>query len=186
MNNKDLTWHIGKHHYAESKVRFLKRFETALCLFSKSVAQVYANYQMVPCENNVSVTAHPNPHAYHDIFNHINSDAIIATGIRIVPSEFVSAAYRHDLAMIFKSPKTGKMTALPLAEGIKLIERRMGAGNFLPVMINSDLQLLKGKIPAMHLHRIDLNKLENLSLFHRSDLQLTIETKMTELLEQVA
>ena len=184
--NKDLVWHIGEQHYTESKVRFLKRFETALCLFSKSVAQVYSNYRMVPCSASGDIIAYPNPHAYHDIFNRINSDAIIPTGIRIVPSEFINAVYRDDLAIVYRAQKTGKIVSMPLSEGIRQLEQRFGAGKFLPIMINTDLQLIDGKIPAMHLHRVELDKLHELSLFHRSDLQLTIETKMGELLEQVA
>lgn len=180
--NQDLIWKIGSHQYAESSVQFLKRFESALCLFSTTVAQLYSNYEMVPVsQGSKRIVALPNPHAYHDTFNHVNSEAIVPTGIRIIPSELTQSDFSGSLSLLFRSKKTGKVHTMPLAQGIKKLEQTFGEGNFLPVMINKDLHLINGKIPAMHLHRVKLDKLERLSQFQRSDIKITIERKMAEL-----
>lgn len=180
--NQDLVWKVGNTQYAESAVQFLKRFESALCLFSNTVDQLYSNYEMMPVSNGSKrIVALPNPHAYHDTFSNVDSEAIVPTGIRIIPSELTQTDFSGNLSMLFRSKKTGKVHTMPLAEGIKKLEKTFGEGNFLPVMINKDLHLINGNIPAMHLHRVQLDKLERLSMFQRSDIKITIEKKMAEL-----
>ena len=181
QSNQDLIWKIGSNQYAERSVQFLKRFESALCLFSNTVAQLYSNYEMVPVSSGSKrIVALPNPHAYHDTFNHVDSDAIVPTGIRIIPSELTQTDPAGSLSILVKT-KSGKIHTMPLAKGIAKLEQSFGQGNFLPVMINKDLHLINGKIPAMHLHRVKLHKLARLSQFQRSDIRVTIERKMAEL-----
>ena len=181
QSNQDLIWKIGNHQYAERSVQFLKRFESALCLFSNTVAQLYSNYEMVPVSNGSKrIVALPNPHAYHDTFNHVDGDAIVPTGIRIIPSELAKQDSSDRLSLLVRS-KAGKVHTMPLRLGIEKLEQHFGCGNFLPVMINKDLQMINGQIPAMHLHRVNLDKLSRLSQFQRSDIKVTIKRKMAEL-----
>ncbi len=83
--------------------------------------------------------------------------------------------------MVFRSKKTGQLRSIPLSKGLKQLEKKLGKGNFLPVMINNDLQMIDGKVPCMHLHRIKIDKLAYLSDFQRNDLQEAIERKMEAL-----
>ena len=179
--NKDLVWTIGTKVYLESAVGFLKRFESALCLFSSSVRQLYTNYEIVRVSNSSNrMVALPNPYAFHDTFNNVLGDAVVPTGMRIVPSEF-NGSGEEDLLLVYKSKRYGTTKAVPLRQGLKALEKHYGKGNFLPVMINKDLQFINNKTPAMHLHRVDINKLNHLSDFQRSDLRLAIEDKMATL-----
>lgn len=181
--NQDLIWKIGSLQFRETTVGFLKRFEASLCLFSNTVAQLYSNYEIVPEHSRSDrMVALPDPFADHDTFNHVKSDAVVATGIRIIPTEFTGKpCSKGSLTMLYRSKKTNKMLSLPLAEGLKRLEKKYGAGEFLPVMINKDLHLINGSVPAMHLHRVKLDKLHNLSSFQRNDIQYTIGQKIAQL-----
>lgn len=180
--NKDLIWVIGNKVYLESAVCFLKRFESALCLFSTSVDQLYSNYEIVPANNEANrMVAMPNPYAYHDTFSLLNSDAVVPTGIRVIPSEVAGRSGSSKLLMLYKSSKSDQLRSIPLAQGLKKLEKHFGKGRFLPVMVNNDLQFINGTVPAMHLHRVEIDKLDHLSEFQRHDLQSTIARKMNRL-----
>ncbi len=124
-SNHDLIWTIGNTKYAEGSIRFLKRFETSLCLFSNTVAQLYSNYEMVPVVGSSGIVALSNPHAYHDTFSNIDHNAIVPTGIRIIPSEYIGKGNDCELTMIFGSQKSHKFITVPLADGIKQLEKKL-------------------------------------------------------------
>lgn len=179
-NHQDLIWNIGKNRYIESTVGFIKRFESALCLFSSSLHQLYSNYEIIQAnQESGRMIALPNPYAFHDTYSNILNDAIIPTGVHLAPSEIIGSSNKK-LLMLFRSKKSGKIQTTDLETGFKALEKSFGKDNFLPVMVNNDLRFTDKNIPTMHLHRIDLEKLQHISSFERSDIKIAIKDKMAK------
>lgn len=181
--NSDLVWNFHSARYFETAVGFLKRFENSLCMFSSSVRQLYTNYEIIqPTKAQKRMVALPNPFAYHDTYNNVIGDAIEPTGMHVVPLEYLDKSApkrnRHELLLMYRSKKTGRYKAIPLKKGLQKLQQRYGAENFLPVMINKDLKFIDGKVPSMHLHRINLKRLNELSSFERTDIQGAIQKKL--------
>ncbi len=179
--NRDLVWTLGGHTFPENTFGFLKRFENALCLFSSTVSQLYSNYEIVhfgyDCRKLVAL---PNAFAAHDTFNGIISDAVEPTGLYIIPNEVTGVeCTEKGLKLVFRCRKTGKPRSVPLHYGLeRVMEKYLRQEPFLPVMINRDLKSLNGRIPAMHLHRLCVGKLDNISELMKSDIAKTVLEKM--------
>lgn len=182
-HNQDLVWSLGDKQYAESTFGFLKRFESALCLFSNTVSQLYSNYEIVHFgHEGTKLVALPNAFAAHDTFNNVEPDAVEPTGLYIIPSELAKSVETCGLLLLYKCGKTGARKTVPLADGLARITKRyMPNEPFLPVMINRDLRSLKGSIPAMHLHRLRVDKLLKLSNLEKQDILNTVNVKMKAL-----
>jgi hypothetical protein len=55
---------------------------------------------------------------------------------------------------------------------------------FLPVLMKGDLREFDQQMPYIHLHRLQLARLERLSSFERDDIQQTITRKLLTLYRQ--
>lgn len=179
--NRDLVWTLGGNVFPEAAFGFLKRFETALCLFSGTVSQLYSNYEIVHFgHDGRKLVALPNAFAAHDTFNNIESDAVEPTGLYIVPTEVANlSSPEKGLKLVYRCRKTGAPKSMPLHEGLdKVMQKYLPNEPFLPVMINRDLKSLNGKIPAMHLHRLRVTKLSNISELMKNDISKTVLDKM--------
>jgi hypothetical protein len=179
--NKDLVWTLGGNSFPEQTFGFLKRFEAALCLFSGTVSQLYSNYEIVHFgHDGRKLVALPNAFAAHDTFNNIESDAVEPTGLYIIPTEVTNMqAPEKGLKLVYRCSKTGKPKSIPLQDGLEKVRQKyLPKEPFLPVMINRDLKSLNGKIPAMHLHRLRVAKLDNISDLMKMDISKTVEDKM--------
>lgn len=178
--NQDLIWTLGGKEFSESAYGFLKRFESALCLFSNTVSQLYSNYEIVHFgHEGRKLVALPNAFAAHDTFNNVDCDAIEATGLYIVPEEATRTSDKNGLLLLYRCSKTGKPKTLTLADGLGRVKSRyMPKEPFLPVMINRDLRSLKGNLPAMHLHRLRIDKLLKMSDLEKGDILKTVNQKM--------
>ncbi len=183
--NEDLVWHIGDRKYPERSVAFLKRFEEVLCLFSCSVEQLYSNYEIFTADSGYSdAIALPNPYAHHDTFNHIEADSVKKTGLYIVPTEAVNDAESKSLLLMYQSQKMRRMKSLPLKQGIEQVQQKYKKiSGFLPVILNKDLQVMNGAHPIMHLHYLNLNKLNFVSDLQKMDIRKTIEHKIEVLIQ---
>lgn len=172
---------MGGRQFSEDTFGFLKRFESALCLFSNTVSQLYSNYEIVHfgCEGK-KLVALPNAYASHDTFNNVDYNAVEATGLYIVPDEITSLHCKDQgLNLIYRSQKTGKLQSMPLADGLdKLRAKYLPSEPFLPVMINRDLKTLKSNVPAMHLHRLCVDRLLTTSDLEKCDISKTVLGKM--------
>lgn len=182
-HNQDLVWSLGGKKFSEATFGFLKRFESALCLFSSTVSQLYSNYEIVHFGyQGTKLVALPNAYAAHDTFNNVNGEAIEATGLYILPSEVTMPCDQRGLRLFYRCGKTGLPRSLPLAEGLERVKARYVPHEpFLPVMINRDLQTFRGGIPAMHLHRLKIDKLMSLSELEKTDIRNTVADKMRAL-----
>ena len=179
--NQDLVWSLGGNSFPEHTFGFLKRFEDALCLFSGTVSQLYSNYEIVNFgHDGRKLVALPNAFAAHDTFNNVVADAVEPTGLYIIPTEVTNlASPEKGLKLVYRCSKTGKPKSIPLHEGLdKVRQKYLPKEPFLPVMINRDLKSLNGKIPAMHLHRLRVTKLDALSELIKMDISKTVEDKM--------
>jgi hypothetical protein len=179
--NKDLVWSLGGNSFPEQTFGFLKRFEAALCLFSGTVSQLYSNYEIVHFgHDGRKLVALPNAFAAHDTFNNIDSDAVEPTGLYIIPTEVTNLNDpEKGLKLVYRCSKTGKPKSIPLHDGLEKVRQKyMPREPFLPVMINRDLKSLNGKIPAMHLHRLRVDKLDQISELMKMDISKTVEDKM--------
>lgn len=178
--NQDLVWKLSGFSYPEKAVAFLKRFEGSFCIFSKSVRQLYSNYELQQTfgEGN-SVVALPNPHAYHDTFFNIPEEAILPTGMVICPGE-VSGS--ENWLLCYKNGEGNGWKGTSLAKGIDLFREKYGKDDpFLPVLLNSDLKKSSSThLPLMHLHRISIKKLNLLSELQRKDIAATVADKFSK------
>ncbi len=179
--NSDLVWNLGNHKFTEAAFGFLKRFESAMCLYSGSVHQMYSNYEIlhVQQERN-TVVALPNAFAAHDTFDNIALESVIPTGLFIVPDEFSQNTISDTgLNMMFRCKRSKSVKTLPLAQGLeKAREQLFPNEDFLPVMINQDLRALKNSIPVMHVHHLHINYLADVSPMVRSNISRTVIEKV--------
>jgi len=180
--NNDLVWDLGGFSYPEAAVSFLKRFEQSFCVFSKSVQQIYSNYELMRTgPQSKTVVALPNPYAHHDIFFNILEEAVLPTGMVIMPGEVSGASewvlcYRGAL-------KSNKWRGMPLVDGLEKFKYKYGEDDpLLPILINTDLRRSgQAQKPLMHLHRVSLKKLKNLSDLELGDIQGTQRSVFVEL-----
>lgn len=180
-DNYDLIWQLGDYRYPEQVVSFLKRFEGSFCVFSRSVRQLYSNYEIQRTNSiSKSVVTLPNPHAWHDTFFNIPEEAVLPTGMVVSPGE-LGGSQRWILC--YRSEEAGRWKGMDLEKGIEKFRYRYGKDDpFLPVIMNTDLRKSSTKDqPLMHLHRISLKKLELLSELQRNDILKTVTHKISTL-----
>jgi hypothetical protein len=160
----DLDWDLDAITDRREAVAFLQRFENRLCIYSSYVEKLYSNYTfVVPEEEHGSITILPDEQAWHDTFNDIPADAVEPTGIHILPGETMGYT-----GLYLKIPGEHRLVAskeLPFQEGLKLLIHRYQAKgeSFLPVLIKGDLREYEARMPSLHLHRINPDKLARTS-----------------------
>lgn len=84
--NQDLIWDLDSMARRELAERFIKLFESRLCVYSESVGQLYTNYSLhFPSDLGRKMVVLPNPYAFHDTLHGIDSQAIRKTGLCVLP-----------------------------------------------------------------------------------------------------
>lgn len=177
--NQDLVWKLSGFSYPEKVVSFLKRFEGSFCIFSKSVQQLYSNYELqTTFGDRKSVVALPNPYAHHDTFFNIPEEAVLPTGMVICPGEIGGS---KDWLLCYKNEDNTGWKGTTLEKGLDIFQFKYGEdAPFLPVILNSDLRKSSTThMPLMHLHRISIKKLNLLSEMQRSDIAKTVADKIS-------
>src|SRR5690606_11149813 len=77
-------------NHRERAMAFVKQFETTMCVYSPSVEQLYTNYTMYfPQEWRRKLVILPDPAVFHDTFFNIQTEAVVSTGLYIVPGELL-------------------------------------------------------------------------------------------------
>ena len=67
----------------------------------------------------------------------------------------------------------------------QIISNQKKAGDlFLPILIKGDLREFDQQMPYLHLHRLQIARLDRLSAFERDDIQSTITRKLLMLYRQ--
>lgn len=180
--NADLVWDLDAFTHYSVAAAFVKRFENKLCVYSSSVEQLYSNYSIYfPEEEDRKMVILPDPYAYHDTFQGVPESAIQMTGLTIVPGEIVN---KQGLFLVipFKNMEGKKSRVVPLHVGLQAINRSRPPDNpLLPVVVKGDLRAMERKTPALHLHCIRLNRMDNRSSMERSAIKRVISEKLPTL-----
>lgn len=179
--NPDLAWDLDDFGDRDRAMDFVRQFESTMCVYSPSVEQLYSNYRMYfPQEWRRKLVILPDPKAFHDTFFHIQTEAVVSTGLYIVPGELVGQQGLY-LANV-KGDRTLGDRQVPFRAGIEAImKRRPKDDQFLPVLAKGDLRQFEQEWPVLHLHRIRPKVLERISDLDRSSLASVINEKLESL-----
>ena len=177
----DLCWSLKRHQAPDRAVALMKRMEKCLAVYSRTVRKIYTNYSVHrPEADDNGLVILPDFSAYHDMIHNITAEAIEPTGVSIVPG---AALGKKGMYVTGKMRGRKSSSALPLATGIKAM--RMGAfceGVFLPIVQYGDLrEMSRTQIPYLHLHRVNLAKLTEISDFEKSNVASNIQSRLQHL-----
>ena len=180
--NPDLAWDVEDIDMDTAK-GFVMQFESALCVYSPSVQQLYSNYNIYfPEELDRQLVILPDPSAFHDTFNGIPAEAISLTGLFIIPGELIGEVGLH-LANVDKDRKLGKRR-IPFENGMnQLMASRPDDDPLLPVLAKGDLRAMERAWPVLHLHRIKLRALETHSNLDLTNIRNVINEKLDSLFQ---
>lgn len=180
--NPDLAWDLDDFNDLQRAMDFVLHFETTMCVYSASVQQLYTNYRMYfPEEWRRKLVILPDPRAYHDTFFHIEPEAVVATGLYVIPGGLVGKTGLY-LANVQEGRALGARQ-VPFEPGLRaIISRRPAGGPFLPVLAKGDLRSLDRTWPVLHLHRIKADALRRFSALDCASLETVIHEKLESLL----
>jgi hypothetical protein len=180
--NPDLAWDLDEFSHRERAMEFVRQFETTMCVYSPSVEQLYSSYSMYfPMELQRKLVILPDPHAYHDTFFRIQTQAVVATGLYIVPGELIGGSGLY-LANVQDEDRTLGDRQVPFEAGVRAImANRPGDDPFLPVLAKGDLREFQQSWPVLHLHRLKPKVLAEISDLDRNSLANVINEKLESL-----
>lgn len=179
-DNPDLAWDITGID-RDRAVDFIMQFETTLCVYSATVEQLYSTYNIFfPREHHRRMVILPDPAAFHDTFNGIVPEAVVKTGLYIIPGELVGEQGLY-LANVNKDRSLGNRR-IPFEGGMRTIRRNRPAHDpFLPVLAKGDLRGFEESWPVLHLHRIKLSELSERSELDRTNIRNVVTEKLESL-----
>jgi hypothetical protein len=180
-DNPDLSWDLGAINNTSRARDFVMQFETTLCVYSRTVRQIYSSYTMhFPRQHGRKLVILPDPNAFHDTYYHINPEAVMATGIYIIPGGLVDRQ-GLQLANVTKDRTMGARQ-VPFEKGVRAIaQKRPASDPFLPILVKGDLREFEAEWPVLHLHRIRLDSLGDRSELERNSIRDTIQEKLEAL-----
>lgn len=180
QSNNDLVWDMDEFKHRKLATDFVKRFENKLCVYSGSVEQLYSNYNIYfPEDEGRKMVILPDPYAYHDTFQGVIEEAIQKTGLTIVPGELIGKQGLHLTIPVKDEQGNRKYRVVPLQAGLQAINKRRPADKpFLPILMKGDLREIENKVPALHLHSIQIDRLVTRSALERSSIQQVISEKL--------
>jgi hypothetical protein len=179
--NPDLAWDIGASIDRDVARDFIMQFETTLCVYSPTVEQLYATYNIYfPEEYDRKMVILPDPTAFTDTFNGIVNESVTVTGLYIIPGELIEKSGLF-LANVTKERTLGNRR-IPFEAGLRTIMKKRPAQDpFLPVLAKGDLRAFEQSWPVLHLHRIKLGALSERSELDRTNIQNVILEKLETL-----
>jgi hypothetical protein len=179
--NPDLAWDIGASIDRDVARDFIMQFETTLCVYSPTVEQLYATYNIYfPEEYDRKMVILPDPTAFTDTFNGIVNESVTVTGLYIIPGELIEKSGLF-LANVTKERTLGNRR-IPFEAGLRTIMKNRPADDpFLPVLAKGDLRAFEQSWPVLHLHRIKLGALSERSELDRTNIQNVILEKLETL-----
>ncbi len=177
-DNKDLVWDLEAFNQRRRAMEFVMGFENKFCVYSNSVQQLYTNYNIFfPKEEDRKLVILPNPYAHHDIYNNIPEEAVVATGLNVIPGE-VQGKRGVLLTIPFKSGKT-RYRAVPLQVGLRVVNHQRPKGKpLLPLLMKGDLRELEAETPCLHLHCLNLDRLSQLSRLELDGIKKVIQERL--------
>ncbi|MEM1437011.1 MAG: hypothetical protein AAGG11_23385 [Pseudomonadota bacterium] len=183
--NPDLAWDLDFIHQQRA-MDFLLQFEETLCVYSPSVRQIYSNYNIYfPKDWGSKAVILPDPNAFHDTFNFVERDSIVATGLHIIPGDMIKKSGLY-LANVNQDRSLGNRQ-IPFVQGMRaVIQQRPDEDPFLPILAKGDLREFEQSWPVLHLHRVRLGEMDNLSQMDRRSIAEAIREKLDSLLSEQA
>lgn len=181
-SNQDLVWDLNSMAQMALAERFIKLFENRLCVYSESVRQIYTSYNLhFPSEAGRKMVVLPKPYVFHDTLHGIDPDAIRRTNLCVLPGE---AMGKRGL-LLANLAKEGQqpLKSMPFKQALaQMINNQLKQGDvFLPIMKKGDLREFNHQLPYIHLHRLQVDRLTDISAFQREDIQRTITKKLMAL-----
>ena len=176
-NNPDLLWGLESLSTQERALLFFKYFENRICVFSPSVSQLYSNYSFFLPENHKrNLVVLPDPYAFQDTFQRIPSQAVQATNLHIVQGEYIG---KRGLQLMMQKKDKSWSGPLTFSDGIEqLLKRFHGNDPFLPVLMKGDLREINSNVPSLHLHRLRLPFITDLSPMQKQNIKNVILNKL--------
>ena len=158
----DLCWDLGAISHRHEAIAFLMQFQNRFCIYSPFVQKLYSSYQfIIPKDEDVGhITILPDPFAFHDTFNGVPRRCVEETGVFLYPGEVTGGA---GLVMRVPTPgRVGSSREFPFAEGLRTVIRewRDRGRLFLPVLQNGDLREFENRMPSLHLHCVNLERID--------------------------
>lgn len=186
QKNTDLIWDLDQLHQQQRAAKFIRQFENRFCVFSATVRQLYTNYSIFfPEEANRQMVILPDPYAFHDTFNYLNPNAVKPTGLHVIPGGLIGKKGLY--LVISHKDKNVRSVPIPFQEGIRQILRRSNSDDpFLPVLMKGDLRELNEKLPCLHLHRLQLSELTDMSSLEREGIRTIITNKLMKLYQEAS
>ena len=183
--NSDLAWDLGEITNRSRAIEFIMQFETTLCVYSPSVEQIYSSYNIYFSKDfDRKMVILPDPAAFHDTFNGITSDSVTATGLYIIPGELVGKPGLY-LTNTIGDRGLGKRQ-LPFIAAMKAIMRKRPADDpFIPILGKGDLREFQDDWPILHLHRLRLSALPDLSTLDKTNIRNGVTEKLESLFLQL-
>lgn len=180
-DNPDLSWDLGSINNTNRARDFVMQFEQTLCVYSRTVKQIYSTYTMhFPRQIERKLVILPDPNAFHDTYYHINPEAVMATGIYIIPGDLVDRQ-GLQLANVGAGRKLGQRQ-VPFEKGVRAIaQKRPDSDPFLPILVKGDLREFDSEWPVLHLHRVRLDSLGDRSELERNSIRDTVQEKLEAL-----
>lgn len=178
QSNSDLIWGLDHITQRQNAFDFVKRFENKLCVYSPTVNQLYSNYNIFfPEDMQKSMVVLPDPYAFHDTFNHIPEESVQATGLHIVPGETINRSGLY--IVISQNQKNVRSIPIPFKEGLRqILKRFQGNDPFLPILVKGDLREFDSNMPCLHLHRLRMSALSDMSTLERQGIKNVISEKI--------
>ncbi len=177
ITNTDLIWELDHLSLQRRATEFIQQFENKICIYSPTVKQLYSNYSIYfPQDGRRSMVVLPNPYAFHDTFNYIPMEAIKSTRLNILPGDEYG---KKGVYMVETRKEPGKHSLpIPFKQGLKQVLAKFGDEEpFLPVILKGALRDFDAKRPCLHLHRLSLSALPQLSSLERNNIKTTIVDK---------
>ncbi len=183
--NQDLIWDLDSIARRELAERFIKLFENRLCVYSESTRQLYTNYDLhFPSDMGRKMVVLPNPYAFHDTLHGIEPQAIRRTGLCVLPGVVLDKPGLLLTTLIKDGGPAPKTMAFKAALAQIISNQKKSGDLFLPILIKGDLREFDQQMPYLHLHRLQIARLDRLSAFERDDIQSTITRKLLMLYRQ--
>ena len=89
--------------------------------------------------------------------------------------------------MISHKDKNVRSVPIPFQEGIRQILRRSNSDDpFLPVLMKGDLREFNDRLPCLHLNRLRLKELHQLSGLEREGIRTVITDKLMRLYQEAS
>ena len=178
-SNDPLVWDLERIQNRKRAIAFIMQFKKTLCVYSGPVQQLYSNYDIfLPEDEDRKLVILPNPHAHHDTFFKIPESAVTPTGLNIIPGALIGKQGLF-IAMPAKGPNEPPKT-MPLTVGLHaIIKRHTPERPFLPVLTKGDLREFQADIPCVHLHKINIDRVQGLSTLELQDIIRAVSDKIS-------